>query len=840
MGTFRFGVAVFLLALMVASTGWAAEERVLVDAGRSDYRIVVGAEADPAERHAAAELQRFLREISGVELAIEDDRETPQDHEILVGRSQRLDSLGLGVDWAALGSDGYVKQTLGSRLILAGGAPRGTLYAVYGLLEDELNCRWFTPTVSRVPQQARIAVPSLARQELPAMAYRSMSWTPVADADWAVRNRVNVAGGLDAARGGTTLAVGGGHSMLALVPPEEFFASHPEYFSEIAGRRTNQKAQLCFTNPDVVRIASERVLQWLRKQPEAKLAWVAQMDWGGWCECVNCRAVSDREGGPTGPMLEFVNRVAEIVEPEYPDVMVATYAYQDTRKPPKTVAPRKNVLVMVCPIECCYSHPVATCELNASFMNDLAGWARLTEKFYLFDYTGNFDHYVMPQPNLRVLQPNIQLYRGNHVKGIFALGNPGPGSEFGDLRGYLLAKLMWNPDVDLAHAQEEFLAAVYGTAADPIQRYIDLLHDKVEREQIHCGISASPMLPHLAPEMMAQASALFDEAERLAEDETLRERVRLARLPVQHIQLEWMKPRYRVVGDAYKPGDVGPAVALAQEFVAVAERNGVTQISEGVPSSWHTERLALWSVPFAAVRLENPELRVDVVPGLGGRIVSIFHKDSGQELLLEAQPDGREYPRSAGYEEYSERGWRSHGCMEAFDHHVSRPGLEVTLECLLSNGLKMQRTLTLDASRAELSVDSRLVNVSTEPKAACLRIHPMFSLGATEDVAVSYTDGNGAAHEVTLIKPEGKLRGQHFLRGEERPAGHWQGVNRKSGLGIGQDFDLAQVEECLLDWLPDRKRFNLEIASAEQTLAPGESVALRHSYSVFSRVFKGL
>ena len=307
-----------------------------------------------------------------------------------------------------------------------------------------------------------------------------------------------------------------------------------------------------------------------------------------------------------------------------------------------------------------------------------------------------------------------------------------------------------------------------------------------------------------------------------------------ARLPIQHVELEWLKPQYRRVGDQYCSSDTTGAVELAKTFVAVAERNGVTSLSEGVPPSWHVERLALWSSSWPAVRLENELLRVDIVPGLGGRIVSLFHKGKRRELLLEPQPDGREYPRSAGYEEYSERGWRSHGCQDKYDFHIQRTGRTIALWADLPNGLRMERTWELSDTQPLLTLESHLANVSNEPKPACLRIYPMFRLGPTEQVAVTFTDIAATRQSFVLRTEPGQLRGQLFLEGDKRPNGQWEGANAALQIMIRQRFDTAQVNQCQLDWLPSRERFNLELASPEKILAPGESIQMRHQYDVVS------
>ncbi|MCA9425560.1 MAG: DUF4838 domain-containing protein [Candidatus Omnitrophica bacterium] len=813
-----------------------SEALLLAEGGKSHYAIVVSASASPSEDHAARELQHFLKEIAGVELPLITDRDPRQQYEVLVGNSRRVEELNLSIDWNSLGDEGYVIRTEGDRLLLAGGKKRGTLYAVYAFLEETLGCRWFTPDVSRIPKQERVEFETLNIPNIPRFEYRAVGWISASDPDWAARNKVNSAP-LDEQRGGSLSIVGGVHNFHSVVPPNRYFEQHPEYYPLVNGKRVYQNAQLCLTNSDVIRIAAEEMKRRLRDNPGAKLIGLGQEDWGGWCECEECKAIIDREESPSGLLIHFLNQVAARIEGEFPDTALITLAYQVTRKPPKNLKPHRNVIPWVCGIECCYSHPISNCELNRSFVKDLADWAALTDRVYIFDYTANFEHYVMPHPNLRVLQPNFQLFAKDHVRGVYASGNTGPGSELGELRGYLIAKLLWNPDADADAIRREFMEGYYGRAAEPLEKYLALMHDKVERENIHCSIVAGPRMPYLAPDMVEKAKALFDEAEELADNDAIRERVKVARLPIQHVELEWTKPSYRYESGSYKPELKPGAAELAKTFVEVADRHGVTQIFEMYgpkPPSWHLEQQELWKQEWPAIRLENDSLRVDLVPGWGGRVTSIFDKNKDWEFLLPGQPDGREYPLSGGIEEYSERGGRTPGWQQEYEFDIEAPGRKARMWAELPNGLKFERTVELSQTAAIMTLRSKLTNVSKDSRNACLRCNPKFQMGPTEQVTASFTTLGGQNRSIPLTVATGKSREALHLLGEDRPNGGWLAINSTLGLSLRHQFDTTEVQTCTLDWLPSRSRFFMELQSPEKTLAPGEAITLTQQIEVQS------
>ena len=73
----------------------------------------------------------------------------------------------------ALVADGAVLARDGA-LVLAGGRPRGTLYAVYHYLEDVAGVRWLTPATDHVPTHGKLPLPKGDMRGKPAMPYREI------------------------------------------------------------------------------------------------------------------------------------------------------------------------------------------------------------------------------------------------------------------------------------------------------------------------------------------------------------------------------------------------------------------------------------------------------------------------------------------------------------------------------------------------------------------------------------------------------------------------------------------------------------------------------------------
>lgn len=598
----------------------------LAEAGQAKAAIVVGAEASPSTRYAAGELQRFLNEITGASFEIISDEETPRAGEIIVGNNRHLEKLHPAIDFAALGEEGYVLRSTGKNLIIAGGEPRGTLYGVYGLLEDHLDCRWFTPQVSRIPKNPQLTIGPLDEFRKPILEYREPFVLDCFDGDWSARNRMNSsAAHLEEKHGGKVDYFGFVHTFAGLLPVEKYFDTHPEYYSLINGQRRKERTQLCCTNEDVIRLVTEEVKRRMREHPEAEVFSVSQNDWLNYCECDKCTALAEAEGSQMGPMLHLVNAVARAVRDEFPDKAIDTLAYQYTRKPPRTLRPEPNVIIRLCSIECDFSHPFeerATPE-NAAFCDDLEGWAKVSQRLWVWNYNTSFSNYFVPYPNLKVRGPNIRYMIQNNVRGIFEQDvYTTLNGEFSPLSGYLGAKLLWNPGYDTDLAINEFLEGVYEEAAAPLRQYLDLIHAAVADPKTNMHIWIGPDEPFLTDALLEQASVLMDKAERAVADKPeVLERVRAARLSVDYVMLERMRAR---ATDAYDFDHEHFTLALkpafqqrVQRFFDVAERNGVTAIRESNGALADYKAMIMASITDKAAFTPAPGKRIaGIKPGL--------------------------------------------------------------------------------------------------------------------------------------------------------------------------------------------------------------------------------
>ena len=435
---------------------------ILATNGKTDYAIVVAADAIAPELTAAKELQSHLQAVTGAEFAIKTiaagaaPTGVPPTKAVVVGPSASFQAACPEVDLASLGHDGIVIRTKGDTLYLAGGRPRGTLYAVYTFLEDVVGCRWWTAKESFIPRKPTLTVPDLNADRgdptvyVPKLQYREAFYRGAFEGVFAARSKCNGNfEGIAPEYGGHYRLIGWCHTFYQLLPPEKYFAQHPEWYSEINGKRTFEGAQLCLTNDEMRAELTKNALAAIRKDPDAGMISIAQNDCGGQCQCPKCKALEEQEGSPSGPVIDFVNKVAADIEKEFPEVLVETLAYSYTRHAPKTVKPRNNVIVRLCSIECSFSQPLGTGPQNETFKRDIEAWSALAPHLYIWDYVTNFANYLIPHPNLRVLAPNIRFFVDHHALGLFEQGDAGSScGDFVELRAWLLSHLMWDPSRD--------------------------------------------------------------------------------------------------------------------------------------------------------------------------------------------------------------------------------------------------------------------------------------------------------------------------------------------------------------------------------------------------------
>lgn len=702
--------------------------------GRADYdsvSIVVGETASPSERYGAEQFKEYWLKCTGYDVPLGNASGTRIT--VWIGRDSLPRELRDCIDPEGLEPDGLDIKTVGNNLIIAGGRQRGAMYGVFEFFERYMGVRWLAPDCTHIPKPPD-SLPMIDFRYVPPFAWRDINYRAFQDPRFAVVHRLNGQfPSIPAPMGGhIAFANGFGHTFHSFVSPDEYGSEHPEYFSEVSGKRRTERSstQLCLTNPEVLRIVIEETRAILRKAPpECPIVSITQMDTGFWCECAQCAAIDKREDSHSGSVLWFVNQVADAIAAEFPDAYIDTFAYTYTRKPPKHLRPRDNVIVRLCSIECDFSRPLddRRSPQNRAFHRDIDAWSKIARNLYIWDYTQNWYCHQQPHPNFHVLQPNIRFFAEHGVKGLFEQSSPtSPHSDFEYLKAYILARAMWNPNVDGREAMNEFIAIYYQDAGAYIHQYIDLITKKVLDDHFYLAFDAK--LEWMDYDTVLEAEAIFQRAFAATREPVVTERLRSVYLPVQYAALV-CAPRIQSSGDAWIL--TRPPSLTFDAYWSQIMKMGVTALGDG-PIEKLRERLEGQTPPryqqLAIEKLENDRYEAWVIPELSGAVVRFMDKRSGIDLFRgeAAVLSGRW--RWQDWEVMDPEAPRIEEGISGPYTVVERTLERIAVERRLENGLTVVRGMTLRPESTALEFDFTVANRGDTPAVPRVKPHPEFWL----------------------------------------------------------------------------------------------------------------
>ena len=440
----------------------------------SEYTVVIPESPGKYDQIAADFLVRFIGEATGVTVRQTTDAESA-DHMILVGTTA-YDIEEVRTARSEIRNDGYVMLTDGGNLYITGALDRGTLFGVYDFLEKYLGVRMYGG-VTYPEKQEMYEIKQNLRVDIPAdlysvysspVAYRRTSWTAVNDG-WAYFPFWDCYNSSEF----KYTASGMCHTIA--------------HFAETGG---DLSPNPCLTDENIYRTVLKNVRRELENKPDAQYVNISQTDGTSHgCRCQNCRAVEAEEESPSGPWIRFVNRIADDIKEDYPNVMVETLAYAFTEKPPKITKPAENVAVCLCTISCCFAHAIndPDCPQNVTFTNYVKGWSEICDNLKIWTYSGNFHGIDNGDknfaPNFRVIRESVKFFIDHNVTGFYVEGQQHPADRvstvMGELRAYLWGRVLWNPNIteeEFKAYTDDFMNYYYGDAGPLILKYVDTVY----------------------------------------------------------------------------------------------------------------------------------------------------------------------------------------------------------------------------------------------------------------------------------------------------------------------------------------------------------------------------
>jgi len=857
-------------------------------------QIVTRPAPTATERFAASELARYVKAMSGLDLPVKTDAAPLSGVTFAVGRTRH--SAGLGDRFpkgvAGPGADSFVIKVGGDLVVLVGGGDRGTLYSVYEFLERQ-GCRWFMPGElgEIIPKRESIAAPEGEELHVPDFIQREIDGGASDPkrieeiVDWAGKNRLNRIFGIrryhlralpkekrDAwdKRGGYLNWQWICHNFSWMVPPRQLFEPHPEYFAFHKVERVPMGSgdrpcygggNLCTTNEEVIRLCADYAAAWFDRNPDGMIVPLNPNDGTvKWCECDRCRQLGGinfmpgEKGSMSRRMVTFANAVARRVRARHPDRFFMTLAYSNYVAPEPGIPLEENLLAQYC-LHGCYAHPPGACGPNGKPTKQIETWAKLApgrlaiwEYFLLGDFRAKGEAPVLLPLAYRA-RDSVRWFKGLGARWYFTQSsyrywrhNP--------LLFYMLARLLWETDRDCEALEQDFFSQMYGPAGAPARQFFRLIEESTQRADWHPVVYsdvASPSPKVFTPEVLERGQALLEQAEGLVADEVSRRRLALLReafdctkSSVRTMGLSGLDPsaKWRIErgADAYLLNADGRELPESRFEEVIRNAVDAGRYSENFERIVFRARKRKCPVVF----LENDRLKLALLPGIGGRIIRIIDKRTGWNFLKEPADVtsldviGKFYFNYGGYEEYMGKAFGAPGWEKEYAHKLQRneAGSSIVLT-LKTPDLTLERTISLDrGDGADVSISSILTNTGRHERRIKLRVHPMMDLGpGTGAFAVRLLDEGRALRRSTVAREFESLSVQ--------PQGLWAVVNEQQNTGVANRFDPAEVS-CYLFYSAKDAYFNMELMGVMRTLAPGESLTIRHAYRIMTDAAKEL
>jgi hypothetical protein len=504
----------------------SAADLTLVSDGKPNAVLIAAGE--PHAMQAAAEIQKYIQQMSGARLPMVTepaDDATGLPVKIAVGHTLLAAKNGVAVPAGfkevvggpnVFEEEGFVIKAWGSQIFIGGnsdGPYRGTIYAGYEFLE-RLGCRFYFPGEwgEVVPEKKTITFPQTDLLAKPDFAIRENNlggWIPSTKeerrtfADWEDKVKYTH---------DTVFYPPVGDGFLAyLIPPNEFYSKEPELFQmnqqgsrkppEIRpGRFYENITMLSLGNPRTLEVAVQNLKDaYAGKRPRL----------GNMSRTGNGFGISPPDGAvfdydpkhkdtnqnfnyPTyihHPMNseEFFDFAAKLAK-EFPDKWVATMAYAGREMPPQGVTIPSNLSVMYAPISSCVLHhgKDPTCWRRTETVRIMRQWCQLTPHVYLYDYNPGFllDCFV-PERDVANFAVNVKLYKEMKLKGFSSEGRKAFMQTW--ISYYVRGKLMWNANADVDAVKHDFYTTFFGPEAGPlVQQWWDRCERALAATTMHC------------------------------------------------------------------------------------------------------------------------------------------------------------------------------------------------------------------------------------------------------------------------------------------------------------------------------------------------------------------
>ena len=405
--------------------------------------------------------------------------------------------------------NGYTIVAYENSLVIAGGNNRGLAYGIYDFLEKYIGVHFYSPDTVVVDDEDVMIGGGVLEVFDPAFEILRNPWQPIEKL---------------AQKDGGNTAESGSVRIIAL--------------NTIAGTGS---VTTCLSDPKIFDKALEKIqLQLTGNVSAVRFSPVTDVD--RYCTCEKCAAVHAEEGAPSGNYIRFLNKLYAVISADYPSLKFEITPRAYMALAPAVTQPVDGIVIRFDTDKCHISHPVTdpNCQDAVAFSESLKSWSNFCDNVHVeYALTASKD-FLPVFANLGSLREDIRFFAENGVSSIRFTGNiVCPTGEFGELRVYLLSRLLQDPymsEEEYSAYMDSFLQAFYGDGWKYIRYFIDKI--TLLAADGHQTKKDSPFAAITEEEYLANEAA-FDawwmQAEALAGDRV--EFVKRARYQWRYIKL---------------------------------------------------------------------------------------------------------------------------------------------------------------------------------------------------------------------------------------------------------------------------------------------------------------
>ena len=513
----------------VAHVGQPSGGEVKVIANGKPMAVVTVAKPSAADLSAATFVATSLEEMCGGKAKVVKSNRKLDVPAIYVGSAfPFLKDLGLSAEGLSVAE--FSVKTVDGSVYLFGNDDRkrasdGSAYAAYDFAERILGVRQYFGVKDggrSVVKTSDLTIPALDYGDRPVFLKRDIYPYEKGRAAWVNYENWRIADNSE--------------NILMVHCPrwsKDYKKTDPDIFQQEESGVTRTE-MLCYSNPKTLKLHLERLEEELKGGRKCgflrgKAVTVSPEDCGYSCHCKACRELLDYTQPPSGQaskvICAFVRKLSDALAKTHPELVIVYLPYNNYVDIPEGLEfPAGNVEVQLCTMPGFAMMKEASVRAHEEKL--ITDWAKVTgrkvQNWHYICWPASYT--VSPHLFGKLIVDHYRKMR-EYVSGSFVNGRFPEKRLF--LSAYVWLRALWNPDFDCEAVYRVFCERMYGPAAEPMRRVLQIQEDGWSRQWKTAKVSPKNVYgvswPRAEVEEMVRS---FDRAAELAAgDETVLKRI---------------------------------------------------------------------------------------------------------------------------------------------------------------------------------------------------------------------------------------------------------------------------------------------------------------------------